>query len=773
MNNLPQVLKNIPLFQCFTIPELEKLVAQSQVKTFVPNEVIIEFGQPGKFLGVVLEGMAEAVVTAKNGDRQLLGTLKPGDFLGEMSLLTGEPTTADVIAKEKCQILIIPHDVFSVSLAVNPAAIKLMAKTMSGRIRSRQQNEETQARLKEAWESVSDPYGLKLTTASSMKILVINCGSSSIKFGYYDTGNELNNTEGMIERIGLDNSLANLKTKKEDYRKELGSIDYSEAFEVLFDLLTDREHGVIGNLHELQAVGHRVVHGGDKYSGAVVVNDEVLKQIESISHLAPLHNPINLMGIKACIKLIPTVPQIAVFDTGFHQKMPPHAYLYGIPYDYFEKDRIRRYGFHGISHEYIALQGASYLKRSHRELKVITCHLGQGASICAIDHGRSIDTSMGLTPLEGLIMGTRCGDIDPSLVFYLCKEKGLSIEDVENILNRQSGLKGLSKTSGDLRELEAAASKGDHLAVTALHTFCYRIRKYIGAYVAALGDLDILIFSGGIGQHSAWVRGLSCQNLSHIGIEMDDILNRTASSERGETVDITGHNSRAKILVIPTDEERMIARETIRTLGYQRIDQIIHDHKEQKIPVEVSAHHVHLSQKEVDAIFGNGYILTRLSDLSQPGQFACKETVNLIGHKGKVERVRVLGPLRKQGQVEISMTEEFKLGVKAPIRASGDLQGSPGITIEGSKGECNLSEGVICALRHIHMAPEDALSFGLRDRDIVMVKLEGERSLIFGDVLVRIDPSFRLSMHIDTDEANAAGITSEMMGHIVGVQDRR
>jgi acetate kinase len=307
----------------------------------------------------------------------------------------------------------------------------------------------------------------------------------------------------------------------------------------------------------------------------------------------------------------------------------------------------------------------------------------------------------------------------------------------------------------------------------AVQVFCYRIRKYIGAYISAMGGLDALVFTGGIGQGSAWVRSLACQGLSYMGILVDEILNKTAAPQPGHAANISDERSRVKVLVIPTDEGRMIARETIRALGYQNVAQVIQKQPAKQIPIEVSAHHVHLSKKHVDMLFGQGYQLRCRSDLSQPGQFACEETVNLIGPQGKVERVRILGPVRNETQVEISMTEEFKLGLKAPIRASGDLDGSPGITLQGAQGRCEIPQGVICSLRHIHMPPEDALTFGLKDRDICMVRIEGDRTLIFGDVLVRVNPDFRLSMHIDTDEANAANIKTGMVGHLMGVQDRR
>ncbi len=773
MENIEKFIADLPLFKTFAKDKLKDLIEKSRVETFVAQEMIIQYGQPGRFLGIILEGQAVAEITSKAGERIPLGVIKRGGLLGEMSLLTGEPTSADVIALEKCEIFLIPHEIFSTYVAVNPDAVKILAKTITERLKSRQQSEEEQVRVEGAWKSVPDPYGFRLAPASPKKILVINCGSSSLKYNYYDTADEKNNLEGNVEGIGSESSQHISVSKKGKEVQKIGAAGYVEAFKAVVDLLTDSINGVISGLSEISAVGHRVVHGGDKYSNAVVIDDEVISDIDGFSSLAPLHNPPNLIAIKECIRLMPEVPQVAVFDTGFHQKMPPHAYLYGLPYEFYEKDNIRRYGFHGISHNYVALQAAAHLRRNFREMKIITCHLGNGASVCAIDHGRSVDTSMGLTPLEGLIMGTRCGDLDPSTVIHLSREKGLSLDEIDEILNRQSGLKGLSGISSDLRKIEEAANKDDYKALLAIYIFCYRVRKYIGAYTAALGGLDALVFTGGIGEGSKWVRGLSCQGLSHMGIQVDVIENKIADPRPGEVADISDDLSRVKVLVIPTDEGRMIARETIRTLGFKDVSEVIKTQQKKKIPIEVSAHHVHLSTEEIETLFGPGSRLTRRSDLSQPGQFACEEAVSLVGPKGRVDRVRVLGPERKETQVEISMTEEFKLGIKAPIRASGDLEGSPGVTLEGSNGKQTIPKGVICSYRHIHMSPEDALIFGLKDRDIVQVEVKGERTLTFGDVLVRVHPDFRLSMHIDTDEANAANIKTGMEGTLVGVQDRR
>ncbi|UCD85700.1 MAG: phosphate propanoyltransferase, partial [Deltaproteobacteria bacterium] len=366
---------------------------------------------------------------------------------------------------------------------------------------------------------------------------------------------------------------------------------------------------------------------------------------------------------------------------------------------------------------------------------------------------------------------TRCGNLDPAILTYLVRSEGLGHEELDRLINEQSGLKGLSGISNDMREIEQAANKGNHRALLAFKTFCYQVRKYIGAYVAAMGGLDVLVFTGGIGQGSPGVRSLACQGLGYMGIYLSEDKNRIARGPDGVR-DISTDDAPVRTLVILTNEEQMIAREIIRALNRRYVTKIIHTQKPIPIPVEVSAHHVHLSQQHVEELFGPGYQLTFEHELSQPGQYACKEKLTLFGPKGRVERVRVLGPTRKETQIEISMTEQFQLGIHPPIRGSGDIEDSPGVTIEGAKGNIITDKGVICALRHIHMSPEDALNFGLRDKDMVLVRVEGERELIFGDVLVRVHPSFQLAMHIDTDEANAANVKTGLVGYIDGIQSR-
>jgi len=766
-----QFLKQkVNLFKDFSDDALTNLVEGSQITTFEGNEAVIEYGEEGLFLGVLIEGEAKASITDNTGKIFRVGTFKPGDFFGEISLMTGDKTIADVIGVTRCKALLIPQMLFSSMLVTNPKAVQMLTRSLSERIKKWAFDEKTGKNLSEfTMRRKDDPYGFKLRTEKPTKILVINCGSSSLKFNLFDTGDERNNVRGIIEKIGTQEMNLASRTAKGAVSRTLSRGGHAEAFDAMVEHLCSSEMNTQVAPRDISLVGHRVAHGGDLFISPTVITPEVLSQIESLSDLAPLHNPVNIVGIRQAQRIFPYAEQVAVFDTAFHHTMPPFAYLYGLPYEYYKQKKIRRYGFHGMSHLYVSMKAAEYLKRSLGELELISCHLGNGASICAIDHGRSVDTSMGFTPAEGLLMGTRCGNLDPAVLIYLMQKEGLGAQELNDLINKQSGLLGLSGISNDMREIERAADQGNHRALLAYKTFCYNIRKYIGAYVAVMHGLDALIFTGGIGQGSAGVRSLACQRLGYMGIEIDEKRNRRADPG-GDVFDIATDDSKVRVLVIPTDEELMIARQSLRAQSSTAITRIIDTQKERPIPIEASAHHVHLSKKHAEALFGPGYDLTPVSELSQPGQFACKETVTLAGPKGRVERVRVLGPVRSQTQVEISMTEQFRLGIYPPIRESGDLADTPGITIEGEKGSVTIEKGVICALRHIHMSPEDALSFGLRDKYKVRVRVQSDREVVFGDVLVRVHPNFKLAMHLDTDEANAGNIKTGAVGYIEGVQ---
>ncbi len=399
-----------------------------------------------------------------------------------------------------------------------------------------------------------------------MKILVLNCGSSSIKYQFIDMETRNVLAEGIAEKIGEDIALFTYKSPKFTKKKREMVIDnHEQGLQLIIDSLLDKINGVIADKSEIDAVGHRLVHAGEHYSDAVVVTEHVVEVMRECISLAPLHNPANLKGIEAVFKNMPEVPQCGVFDTAFHQTMPEQAYLYPLPLEFYQKHKIRRYGFHGTSHKYVSLRAAEFLNRDITALKIISCHLGNGASITAIDGGKSIDTSMGLTPLEGLMMGTRCGDIDPALPIHLQQNLGYSVDDVNVILNKKSGMLGLSQISNDMREIEDQMKLHNNPnAIMAHDVYCYRIKKYIGSYFAAMNGMDVLIFTGGVGENMAIMREQVCTNLDAVGIKID----HAANAERSDDIQIiSAPDSRVTVLKIPTNEELMIALETQRLLS--------------------------------------------------------------------------------------------------------------------------------------------------------------------------------------------------------------
>lgn len=393
-----------------------------------------------------------------------------------------------------------------------------------------------------------------------MNVLVINCGSSSLKYQLINSDSESVLAKGLCERIGIDGRLTYQKAGCDKEITEAPMPTHKEAIQMVLDALVNDKTGAIASLSEVNAVGHRVVHGGEKFASSVVINDEVLAAIEECNDLAPLHNPANLIGINACRELMPRTPMVAVFDTAFHQTMPDKAYMYGLPYEYYEKYKVRRYGFHGTSHAYVSKKAAEVLGKNYEDLKIIVCHLGNGASVSAVKNGKCVDTSMGLTPLEGLIMGTRSGDIDPAIIEFIAHKEGKSIDEIMNILNKKSGVLGLSgNLSSDFRDIEAGYEKGNDKAVLAMETFAYRVAKYIGAYTAAMNGVDVICFTAGVGENGSFVRRLICDNyLGYLGITLDE----EANNKRGLDIAITTPDSRTTVMVIPTNEELAIARET-------------------------------------------------------------------------------------------------------------------------------------------------------------------------------------------------------------------
>ena len=392
-----------------------------------------------------------------------------------------------------------------------------------------------------------------------MNILVINCGSSSLKYQLINSETEGVLAKGLCERIGIDGMLTYQPEGGEKEKSEIAMPTHTEAINAVLAALTNEKSGVIKSLSEVGEVGHRVVHGGEKFTSSCLINDESMKAIEECNDLAPLHNPANLIGIRACQELMPGVPMVAVFDTAFHQTMPDVAYTYGIPYEYYEKYKVRRYGFHGTSHSYVSKRTAEIVGKPYDQMKIIVCHLGNGASISAVNCGKSVDTSMGLTPLEGLVMGTRSGDLDPAIIDFVGKKEGLSLDEMNEVLNKKSGMLGISGVSSDGRDLEAAAETGNKRAQLALDVFDYRVIKYIGAYAAAMNGVDAIAFTAGIGENNIKMRKDVCSSLTYLGVKLDEEKNNV----RGEERIISADDSKVQVLLVPTNEELAIARETL------------------------------------------------------------------------------------------------------------------------------------------------------------------------------------------------------------------
>lgn len=397
-----------------------------------------------------------------------------------------------------------------------------------------------------------------------MNILVINCGSSSLKYQLINSDTEDVLAKGLVERIGIDGScLTHTPSGKDKVVIKESIPDHNKAVKMVIDALVNGEYGVIKSLDEIDAVGHRVVHGGEKFDKAVIITDEVMKDIEELSALAPLHNPANLIGINSCKENMPGKPQVAVFDTAFHQTMPAKAYMYGLPYEYYEKYKVRRYGFHGTSHDFVSKHAAELVGKNRDDLKIIVCHLGNGASVSAVQNGKCIDTSMGLTPLEGLIMGTRSGDLDPAILNFLCEKEGLSADEMNSVLNKKSGIYGLSNyTSSDFRDLCDAEADGNEYAKLALDTYCYRVAKYIGSYVCAMQGVDIIALTAGCGENNYRTRRGICENLRYLGVEVDDEKLKI----RGEDLIVSTPDSKVKVMIVPTNEELAIAKQTVELL---------------------------------------------------------------------------------------------------------------------------------------------------------------------------------------------------------------
>jgi len=552
-----------------------------------------------------------------------------------------------------------------------------------------------------------------------VKILVINCGSSSLKVGVFEIGKKSTEIfKASYEKFEAGSCFYKITSDGKTATGEAPLNDIAAALVALPRRFAD--HGI----NELDAVGHRIVHGGEDFRTTTVLDESTVKAIEALTPLAPLHNPANLLGVRIAKEVWPNLPQVAVFDTAFHSTNPPRAITYAVPRAWRDAG-LRRFGFHGTSHKYVAIRAAEEIGMPLRNLQVVSVHLGNGASACAVNHGESMDTSMGMTPLEGLVMGTRSGDVDPGLFGFLSRQHGLSIMEVEEALYSESGLKGLTGSS-DMRDVEDRASGGDADAQLAIELFAYRARKYIGAYAAAMGGLDAVVFTGGIGENSPSMRRRICDGLEFMGVRLDHDRNQFVDLANHAAPQIQAYGARVRVIVTETAEQLMIAQETAGALATKAT-------VPEPIPVAVSARHVHLSGPAVETLFGAGYKLTPAVALRQPGQWAASERVTLEGPKGCLERVAILGPERLRTQIEISRTDGFALGIDAPVRDSGKLEGTPTVRLIGPAGSLD-SDGLIVAARHIHTNPEDARRLGLADGMLVDVHIgDEERGLMLQD----------------------------------------
>ncbi len=592
-----------------------------------------------------------------------------------------------------------------------------------------------------------------------MNILVLNCGSSSIKAEVIQATSGDRLLIMSVERIPAEPIIRFSTEENPIHCKETNA---EKILEFALKELTNR----LGDT-PIDGIGHRVVHGGDDFDQAVMIDEQIESKIESLIELAPLHNPINLLGIRIARSCFKDLPHVAVFDTAFHQTLPNRAKTYALPKAVREKHGIKRFGFHGTSHQFVTKAAAKYLQADWRSLRLISCHLGNGCSLAAVEFGRSIETSMGMTPLEGLVMGTRSGDLDPGLLLFLKEKENLSIQEIDDLLNRESGLKGLSGISNDMRDIIQKSTEGNEDCRLAIQVFTHRLRKYIGAYAAIMGGVDAIIFTGGIGENSPVIRHRAAQRLDYLGAIINEDKNTAVQlSASNSVVDFSMNHSRVKLLAVRTDEQFSIAKQASKLIAKENEVNTV-----PPIPIAVSARHMHITQETLEALFGEGYQLTEKKPLSQPNQFAANETVAIVGPKNTIERVRILGPCRSKNQIEISRTDEFFLGLDAPIRESGKIENTPGVKVIGPKGAVDLKDGVICAWRHIHMTPEDAQIFGVEDRDIVEVAVQnGMRSLVFGNVLIRVSPKYKLEMHIDTDEGNAAEMGIGATGALIATE---
>jgi len=608
--SIAERLRSHPLFATLSPEALAKAVAAGTATSFEQGEVCIRQGEAGEVFGVLISGRLGAVRDLETNQPKQLGTIKPGECFGEMSMLTGNSTSASVVALEKSEVIIFLQEEIGPVLAVNRDAVQFLTRLISFRLAPARQPE---APVQSAAAKFS------LSASRFMRVLSISCRRNDMRYSFFDTSSERTRSSGSVTGVGGDGAIHHHRSSSGTRHEPISTSTHEAAFRAALDTL--------------------VAEG----------------MIRNISNLAPMENPYNIAGIEICQALAPKVPQVAVFDTSFYLKLPSAAYRYALPGELANDPLLRRFGSHGISHEGAANTASAFLGKNFGDLKIISCHLGSGASLTAIDHGRPVDSSMGLTPMSGLIMATRPGDLDPGLLLHLIGDRGMDPADMTRRLYTESGLKGLSGISGDVLTVMLAAEGGNSQALLALEGYCRSARKYLSSYVGILGGVDVIVFTGGVGQNTPGLRARICQGLEWMGVHLDEGRNRGAHVEPGKVAEISHEDSRARVVVVGGNENHTIAHHAVRAVSQMRVTDVMR-HKKTPIPLGISAHHVHLTQEHVEVLFGPGHTLTWFADLTQPGQFASQEKVSLIGPKGRIDRVRVLGPVRPDSQVEIART---------------------------------------------------------------------------------------------------------------------
>jgi acetate kinase len=704
--------KSVELFKGFPDDKIIEIIENSEVKNYDKNEAVIEYSEEGSFLGVLLEGTAELSVTDNLGNKHILNKLKKADIFGEISLVTGDRTIADVVCTSPCRVLVIPEDVFRNLITTQPDAVKYLSKAVEDQLETISYDYQRTGFLKESAEKDPDLFGLKLHTKRQLKLLISKIKDNSILIFFTDTHNQDNNSECIFINVGSDDSVFVFKSKKGEITNKTKISGFSQAFEMLVSQLV--QSGFIDSIEDINSAGHIIPSGGNDFISPVLIDDKNFEKLKIFSGQENTGNQIN--SISSLRKLLPGIPHIAVFDSSFYHTIPSYTSL-----SLIKSNETEGFNIHGLVHSYCALKAAKHLKLPYNSLETAICCIDTVSTVCSVDHGRAVDFA-----------------------------------------------KDVFTESFNLSISEKNADAGSYVDQLKIKSYCYALKKHIGSAKAVMDGLDVLVFTGDM--NSSNIRSLVCQGLECLGIKLDKELNRKAE-KAGSVFSISAEDSEVKVLFIKEREDIMAAREVLKTIKNRDISGRIDNKK--AITIEVSAHHIHLSKKDLELLYGKDYKLTHDIELSQPGQYACKESVTLTGPKGSIKRVRILAPLRKETQVEIAMTEQYELGIQPPIRESGDLENTPGIIMETENNFLTINKGVICAMRHIHMTPEDALNFGLKDKDLVRVRVEGDRELIFGDVLIRVSPKYQLVMHIDTDEANAANIKSGTIGHIDSIQERR